>query len=202
LPNNSTKQIELFPPKSAVPLSKNYVYNGDPDNIPHENPAEPVMAQAFGVGTKSSVDIYAEFHNGEAQHLGIPLPAGRMRMYKVDPADGSREFIGEDVIRHTPKDEEVLLRLGSAFDIVGERRQVDFKEGDKSLLEGFEIKIRNHKAEPVHVIVHETLYRWVNWEIAQSSDKWERKDYRTIHIPIDVPANGEKVVTYSVKYSW
>src|SRR5262249_34913699 len=118
--------------------------------------------------------------------------------------DKSLEFIGEDVIQHTPKDEQVMVKLGSAFDVVGERRQTDFKVNmDGHVInESFEIKLRNHKKEPVMVIVKENLYRWTNWEITASSDKYEKQDYRTIHIPVQVPPDGEKVVTYSVRYTW
>ena len=148
------------------------------------------------------MDVYLRFKNAEANHLGLPLPAGRMRLYKVDEADGSREFIGEDVVEHTPKDEQVMLRLGTAFDLVGERKQMDFQSEGNTITEKFEITLRNHKAEPVRVIVKENLYRWLNWQIVESSDQWEKQDSRTMHIPVDVPANGEKKVTYTVKYSW
>ena len=121
-----------------------------------------------------------------------------------NPADGLDEFIGEDLIQHTPKDEQVLIRLGTAFDIVGQRTQTDFQvhEDAKWLSESFEIPLRNHKKEAVQVIVKENLYRWVNWEITASSDKWDKQDYRTIHIPVDVQPDGEKTVTYTVRYTW
>jgi hypothetical protein len=98
----------------------------------------------------------------------------------------------------------VLVKLGTAFDIVGERKQTDFTANydGRVITESFEIKVRNHKTEPVQVLVRESLFRWVNWEITKSSDKWEKQDYRTIHFPIDVPAGGEKTVTYTVKYTW
>ena len=109
-----------------------------------------------------------------------------------------------DTDQNTPKDEDVMMKLGSAFDIVGQRRQTDFNvnANGHELTESFEIKLRNHKKEPVHVIVKENLYRWVNWEITASSDKWEKQDSRTMHIPVDVPVDGEKTVTYRVKYTW
>ena len=134
----------------------------------------------------------------------MPLPAGRIRVYKQDPEDKTNEFIGEDVIQHTPKDEEIMVKLGSAFDIVGERKQTDFKADYNArwIEESFEIKLRNHKKEAVSVIVKENLFRWTNWEITKSSGKWEKQDFRTIHIPVDVPVDGEKTVTYTVKYTW
>ena len=102
------------------------------------------------------------------------------------------------------RDEPILVRVGSAFDIVGERKQTNFTiDGNgRVITESFEIAIRNHKKEAVKVIVKENLYRWVNWEITASSDKYEKQDYRTIHFPVQVPADGEKKVTYTVKYTW
>jgi hypothetical protein len=162
------------------------------------------MDQNLGTESNKKVDVYLQLKNSEQNGLGIPLPAGRIRVYKRDPDDNAQEFIGEDVIQHTPKDEDVLIKLGSAFDIVGERRQTDFNANYNGhvVTESFEIKLRNHKKDPVHVIVKENLYRWTNWEITASSDPWEKQDFRTIHIPVDVPADGSKTVTYSVKYTW
>ena len=138
----------------------------------------------------------------EENHLGMPLPKGRVRFYKQD--DTQLEFTGENVIDHTPQDELVKIYTGNAFDLVGERTRTNFQVDNANHWadESFEIKLRNHKTEPVHVIVKENLYRWTNWEITDCSDKWEKQDYRTIHIPVDVPVDGEKTVTYSVKYTW
>jgi len=202
--NNSTKQIELFTPKLNVPVTKTFVYYGVPEQLRYWIAPEPSQDQNLGTQSNKKVDIYLLLTNSQKNGLGIPLPAGRIRVFKADPADGSKEFIGEDVIQHTPKDEDVMIKLGSAFDIVGERRQTDFHAdyAGHVITESFEIKLRNHKTEPVHVIIKENLYRWVNWEITDCSDKWEKQDYRTIHIPDDVPVDGEKTVTYSVKYTW
>ncbi|MGD0460861.1 MAG: DUF4139 domain-containing protein [Tepidisphaeraceae bacterium] len=204
LANNSTKQIELFAPKLNVPVDKTYVYYGVPQQLRFWAIDNPNLDQNLGTDSNKKVDVYLLLTNTESNGLGIPLPAGRIRVYKRDEADGSREFIGEDVIQHTPKDENVMIKLGSAFDIVGERRQTDFNANFNGhvINESFEIKLRNHKKEAVHVIVKENLYRWNNWEITASSDKWEKQDFRTIHIPVDVPADGEKTVTYSVRYTW
>jgi len=204
LANNSTKQIELFDPKLDVPIKKTYVYYGVPEQLRYFSSDNPNMDQNLGTDSNKKVDVYLQLKNSEDNGLGIPLPAGRIRVYKRDPDDNAQEFIGEDVIQHTPKDEDVLIRLGSAFDIVGERRQTDFNANYNGhvVTESFEITLRNHKKDPAHVIVKENLYRWTNWEITASSDPWEKQDSRTIHIPVDVPANGEKIVTYSVKYTW
>ena len=121
-----------------------------------------------------------------------------------DDADGSLEFVGEDTIQHTPKDEELMVKLGSAFDIVGERTQTNFTldQDKKTLTESFAIKIRNHKKQPVSVLIKEPLYRWHQWEVTDNSDKFEKRDARIIQFPVELPPNQEKLVTYTVKYTW
>jgi hypothetical protein len=132
------------------------------------------------------------------------LPAGRIRVSKLDAADSSLEFIGEDRIDHTPKDEQVRVKLGSAFDVVGERKQTDFSVDSKAqwMEEQFEIKLRNHKDQPVHVIVKENLYRWSNWKILTKTHEFVKEDARTITFPVDVPKDGETLVRYRVRYTW
>src|SRR5262249_54116118 len=123
LPNNSTKQIELFDQAKKIPVKKILTYYGAPQYYPY---ATPNINRDPGVAMNKKVDVYLEFKNGKQFGLGVPLPAGRLRVSKLDSADGSLEFIGEDKIDHTPKDETVRVKLGSAFDVVGERRQVSF----------------------------------------------------------------------------
>jgi hypothetical protein len=204
LPNNSTKQVELFSPKLNVPVVKTFVYYGASNDWRYYTPSSPNADQNLGTQSNKKVDVYVSIRNSKENNLGIPMPAGRIRAYKTDEADGNNEFIGEDIIQHTPKDEEILVKLGSAFDIVGERKQTEFKADYNAhwITESFEIKLRNHKKEPVKVIVKENLFRWVNWEVTASSDKYEKQDFRTIHIPVEIPVDGEKKVTYSVKYTW
>jgi hypothetical protein len=204
LGNNSTKQIELFQPVSDVPVTKTYVYYGLHEQWRYWIAPEPSQDQNLGTQSNKKVDTYLMLQNSEKNGMGMPLPAGRLRVYKRDDADKSLEFIGEDVIQHTPKDEDVLVKLGSAFDIVGERKQTDFNINVNGhvISESFEIKLRNHKKEPVSVIVKENLYRWTNWEITSSTDKHEKQDSRTIHFTVQVPPDGEKTLKYSVRYTW
>lgn len=200
---NTTKQIELFPTRSGVSVEKLFVYYGLPEKYRYGYFGGRETDRDIREPMNKKVDVYVGMHNSEKNGMGIPLPAGRVRVFKRDETDKSLEFVGEDVIEHTPKDEKTLFRIGSAFDIVGERRQTHFEmESAHRLEEAFEIKLRNHKPEAVKVIVKENLFRWMNWEIKESSEKWEKKDYRTIHIPVEVPAGGEKVVTYKVRYTW
>ncbi|CAN5168839.1 DUF4139 domain-containing protein [soil metagenome] len=203
LPDNSTKQLELFPDATGVPAEKLLVYYGLGAGFGGFFP-DPVLDRDFGNQSNPKVDIYLRFENLEQHGLGIPLPAGRLRVAKQDEEDDSLEFIGEDVIDHTPKDEKVLIRLGSAFDVVGERKQVDYQVDVKArrLEETIEIELRNHKEEPVQVLVRENLYRWLTWEIVNSSIPFDKVDARTIEFPLRVAADDEQTLRYTVRYSW
>jgi hypothetical protein len=203
LPDNSTKQIELFPQVASVPCEKTLVYYGQ-DQFYWGYGGSPVTDRNYGITGNKKVDTYLSFKNSKENGVGVPLPAGRVRVSKLDIADGSLEFIGEDRIDHTPRNETVLLKLGSAFDVVGERRQTDFTidTGRKVINEEIEVKLRSRKDEPVRVIVKENLYRWSNWRIVSSSHEYEKQDARTIHIPVTIGADKEAVVRYTVRYTW
>ena len=203
LPDNSTKQIELFPAVTAVPCEKTLVYYGQ-QGFNYGFGPNPYTDRNLGVTSNKKVDTYLSFKNTQDNGMGIPMPSGRVRVSKLDSADGSLEFIGEDRIDHTPKNETVLLKLGSAFDVVGERRQVDFKidTSRNTITEEIEIKIRNRKQEPVKVIVKENLYRWTNWKIVATTQPYEKQDARTVHFPVTVPSDQEVVVRYTVRYTW
>ena len=198
---NQTKQIELL--KAAdVPVKKVFLYDGAPQYRFYgglNNDANYGSEE----GNKK-VNVVVEVKNSKENNLGMALPKGKMRLYKRDEADGSLEFIGEDEIDHTPKDETVKLHIGDAFDIVGERKRTDYKidVSRHIITESFEIRVRNHKTEPVEVLVKETLYRWNNWEITESNQKWTKYDANTIHFPVKVDKDGEQVITYTVKYTW
>ena len=144
-----------------------------------------------------------EFVNSEANHLGMPLPAGRLRFYRQD-TDGQLEFTGENEIKHTPRDETIRVFTGSAFDIKGERRRTDYHidMGRRMMDESFEIKLRNHKKEPVVVRVVEHLYRGATWEITEKSATYLKTDAQTIEFQVQVPPDGEKAVTYTAHYTW
>ena len=203
LPDNSTKQIELFPAARSVPCEKTLVYYGLMPGY-YGYSASPLTDRNYGVQSNRKVDVYLGFKNSQDHNMGMPLPSGRMRVSKMDTADKTLEFIGEDVIDHTPKNEKVLIKLGSAFDVVGERRQVDFKvdTSRKTMSEDIEVKLRNQKKEPVTVIVKENLYRWVNWQLTSKSHDFEKQDARTIHFPLKIAAGGEVTLRYSVQYTW
>ena len=201
LPNNSTKQIELFDQARQIPAKKILLYYGAP--IPYVYPTA-YTDRDIGVEMNKKVDVYLEFRNDKQFGLGVPLPAGRIRVSQLDKADDSLEFIGEDKIDHTPKDEQVRVKLGSAFDVVGERRQVDFAVDTKArwLEEEIEVKLRNHKTQAVDVVVKENLYRWSNWKVLTKTHNFAKEDSRTINFPVKVPKDGEVVVRYRVRYTW
>jgi hypothetical protein len=187
----------------GVPCEKKLVYYGLAPGWRGIAPS-PLTDRNYGVQTNKKVDVYLSFKNSKQNNMGMPLPAGRVRVSKRDDADGTLEFIGEDVIDHTPKDEPVLIKLGSAFDVVGERRQLAFSvdTSRRVMTEQIEVKLRNHKDQPVTVEVKENLYRWVNWEIVERSQPYRKEDARTVVFPLRVPANGEQVLDYTVRYSW
>ena len=199
--DNQTKQIELL--KAAdVPVKKVFLYEGAPQ---YRFYGGLISDASYGSQDfNKKVNVILEVKNSKDNHMGMALPKGKVRLYKRDEADAALEFIGEDQIDHTPKDETVKLHIGDAFDIVGERKRTDFRVDNAAhwMTESFEIRIRNHKDEPVEVLVKETLFRWSNWEITQSSAKWTKVDSNTIHFPVKVDKDGEQVITYTVRYTW
>jgi len=202
LPDNSTKQIELFPVARGVPCEKTLVYYGLAPAYGFGG--SPITDRSYGTQSNKKVDVYLGFRNAQENNMGMPLPAGRIRVSKLDDADKTLEFIGEDVIDHTPKNEKVLIKLGSVFDVVGERRQVNFSvdTARKTMTEEIEVKLRNQKQEPVTVIVKENLYRWTHWQITQKTHDFQKQNAHTIYFPVKVAASGEAVVRYTVQYTW
>lgn len=201
LPDNSTKQLELFPTAVDIACRKQLVFTAAPQ--PWSYWAQPIADQGYGASSDGTVGAYLEFENKEANQLGVPLPAGRMRVNQAS-ADGSLEFIGEDVIKHTPRNETVRIKLGNAFDIVGERRQTAFTmdSAGRIIDESFEISVRNRKKSAATVVVREYLYRWSTWKITARNHDYEKRDAQTIDFPLDIPADGEAKLTYSVRYTW
>ena len=203
LRNNATKQIELFPAARGVNCEKTLLYYGQANQY-LGNYGSPMTDRNFGNQSNKKVDVYLRFKNREDNRLGIPLPAGKVRVAKLDAADQSLEFIGEDLIDHTAKNETLQIKLGSAFDVVGERRQVEYRydSNGKVIEEEIEIKLRNQKDEAVTVIAKENLYRWTSWSIIKKTQEFEKIDSRTIHFPVRIAKGGEAVIRYTVRYTW
>ena len=203
LHDGETKQVE-FIHATGVKSEKIYVYDGvQVDwNQWRYNPMGMRQNEEFGTQSDTKVAVMREFKNSEENHLGMPLPKGKLRFYKQD--DQALEFTGENVIDHTPKDELVKIYTGNAFDLVGERKRTSFKvdNGNSWAEETFEIKVRNHKTTPVEIRVVEHLFRWTNWNITEKSDAFEKTDAQEIEFRIPLKPDEEHTVTYKVHYSW
>jgi hypothetical protein len=205
LHDRETKQVE-FVHAAGVKAQRLYIYDGawiDPNQYGGWSMENIRNNRDYGTKSNPKVWVMREFQNSEANNLGMPLPKGRLRFYRRDE-DGHIEFTGENVIDHTPRDETVRVYTGDSFDLRGERTRTDFKvdEAHDWLDESFEIKLRNHKKEPVEFRVIEHLYRWTNWSIPVSSDKFKKTDSQTAEFRVTVPPDGERVITYTVHYTW
>jgi len=201
--NGETKQVE-FLRGTGVPSKRVYVYEGYmlPENL-RGNWEYQFQQPSLGMTSNKQVYIMREFRNSEADHMGMPLPKGRMRFYRRD-SDGTLQFVGENVISHTPKDELVRVYTGNAFDITAERTRTEFhvESSQRWIDETYQIKLRNHKKEAVAVQVVEHLYRCDNWTITSKSTAYVKKDSHTVEFSAKIPPDGEQVVTYSVHYTW
>ena len=201
--DHQSKQIE-FLNVAGISAERVYVYDGF--NVAGRN-GQPNYYQwnqeNFGTGTNKKVWIMQEFKNSDANHLGMPLPKGRMRFYRRD-ADGSLQFVGENTIDHTPKDESIKVYLGNAFDITGERTRTDFRSEMQAriIIESYKVVVKNAKDSVASVRVVEHLYRTANWDISKNSSPFTKTDSQTMEFDVEVPAHGEKDVTYTVTYTW
>jgi hypothetical protein len=205
LRDHETKQVE-FIHAAGVATKQLYIYDGakiDPNRYNGWNWESIRNDHSYGTESNPKIWVMQEFVNSEANHLGMPLPKGRVRFYRRND-DGQVEFTGENMIDHTPKDETVRIYTGNAFDTTGERKRTNYSVDMRQAMasETFEIRVRNHKKEPVEVRVVEHLYRGTNWEITAKSDDYQKKDSQTIEFPVTVAPDGEKVITYTAHYTW
>lgn len=185
--NNQTKQVSLLEAHGAGIKKELRVYGI----------ATYYTRQFTEQQPKQPVNVYITFKNSKDNKLGMPLPAGVMRLYKRD-TDGSQQFIGEDRIPHTPKDEEVRLKVGQAFDVVAERKQTNFKQLTTLMYEtSWEITVRNHKDKEVSVGLIEPLPR--SWEVIDTSHEYKKLDASTIRFDVTVPKDKEVKVTYRIR---
>ncbi|MBN2312009.1 MAG: DUF4139 domain-containing protein [Candidatus Hydrogenedentes bacterium] len=187
--NNQSKQVSLLSASGAA-VQKHYELRG----------SESFFLDKRGPVKDLKVAVFLAFQNAEANKLGLPLPAGVMRVYQEDRS-GMLQFVGEDRIDHTPKDEEVRLRLGNAFDIVGERVQTDFQRiADRVTESAYRIAVRNHKAADVDVDIIEPMPG--DWAIRDASHAFDKRDAHTAVFRVSVPKDGEAVVTYRVRVTF
>jgi hypothetical protein len=189
--NNESKQISLLN-ATAVPVEKFLAVEGQ--QYYYHN------AQSIGNAIPQPVKLYYRFRNEEIGGLGMPLPAGTVRVYQAD-SKGGVQFVGEDHISHTPKDETLKIHVGDAFDVVCERKQTDYKKLADGLFEmEYEITLRNHKDGPVSVEVREPIGG--DWEVVNSNFKWTKLDAKTISFEIPVEKNGTATLDYRVRVKW
>jgi hypothetical protein len=205
LRDRETKQVE-FIRAVGVGTKQVYIYDGvkiDANRYNGWNWENFRNDHSYGTESNPKIWVMREFLNSDANHLGMPLPKGRVRFYRRND-DGQIEFTGENVIDHTPHDETVRIYTGNAFDVAGERIRTDYTvdNGKRTATESFEIKLRNHKKDAIEVRVVEHLYRGQGWEIASNSTEYKKTDSHTIEFPVKVAANEEKTITYTAHYSW
>ncbi len=177
--NNQVKQVELLT-GTSIPAKKLFIYEGA------LNPKK--------------VKVMLELKNSKENNLGMPLPKGRIRVQKAD-SEGSLQFVGEDRIDHTPKDEKVRIYLGNAFDITGERIRTETREPSKNIREeSYQITLRNHKKEAVTITAIEHLNRWNEWQIIKKDCDFLKTEAGKVEFTVTIPADGEKVINYTVRY--
>jgi hypothetical protein len=187
LKDNQTKQLTLMS-AADVPVVKQLIYYG----------AQDYYRTSYGVPmSNQKVGVYLDIKNATEHRLGVPLPKGKVRVYKAD-ASGSQQFVGEDWIDHTPKDERVKIKMGDAFDLVGERTQKDFRKIAPHLYEvEWEIALRNHKKADQTVTVIEPVPG--DWQVVTSTHAWEKPEAHTLKFQIPVTKEGASKLTYRVR---
>lgn len=186
--DNETKQVSLLG-AAGFEVKKEFVLSGQRHYYQnYNNPGQPI---------KEKVGVFMQFRNAQQNKLGMPLPAGTIRLYKKDTT-GNQQFIGENKIDHTPKDEDVRVKVGDAFDIVAERRQTDYKVIARNVYEyAYEIKIRNHKDTAVNVIVNEPIGG--DWEMISSSFEAKKTAAFAAQFNVPVTKDGEATLSYRVR---
>ena len=189
LADREQKQLELLS-APRVPLERHYRLYGLPYWLGSEQ---------TGVQENLHPQVWLEFVNAEADGLGIPLPAGTVRVYGADPSGGGgREFLGEDSIEHTAREERLKLRVGSAFDVVADRRQTDFQlRSSRQVESAWEVRLRNRKRTPVRVELREPTSG--DWTVVDSSVPWTKESARELRFDVDCPPDREVVVTWRVR---
>ncbi len=191
LVENETKQISLLGGKD-VPVKKLFVVNGQ--QFYYRNRQHP------GSPLKDQVAVFYKLRNDEASALGMPMPAGTVRVYQAD-SNGGVQFAGEDRIDHTPKDEDLLLRIGTAFDVVCERKQTDYQKIADDVYEmAFQITLRNHKETGISVQVNEPIAG--DWRMLSSTHPATKTDAWAAQFTVPVAANSEAVLNYRVRVRW
>jgi hypothetical protein len=189
--NSETKQISMLT-GTGFPVQKRYVVDGQ--SYYYRNALHP------GSPIKDVVQVFYELKNDEKSGLGMPMPSGTVRVYQAD-SRGGVQFVGEDHIDHTPKDETINLKIGNAFDVIAERRQTDFEKIASNVYEmEYEVTVRNHKAVPVTVQVNEPIGG--TWRILRSSHPYTKTDAWAAQFSLPVSADGATTLTYRIRVTY
>lgn len=188
--SNEQKQVTLLEAKGVV-VTKKLIFFGQQYWF---------RGQHGQVAQNQKVGVFLDFQNAAKHGLGMPLPKGILRVYKADKS-GAQQFVGEDRIDHTPRDEEVRIKLGEAFDVVADRKQMRWAQlGNCSSESSWELELRNAKDTPVSVETHEPAGG--DWTVVSSSHPWQRKDAQTFTFDVKVPARGKTKLSYVVRVRW
>jgi len=200
--DNETKQLSLLSASGAA-VTKEMIYDGRKQwwsSWWYEGRTDMNPGGGYDTSTYHKVNVVLEVKNSKENHMGMPLPKGRIRVYKLDDT-GAQQFVGEDSIDHTPKDEKIRLYVGDAFDVVGDYKRTDFKKiDDHTIEETFQVNVRNHKETPVTVKVIDHV--WSDWSVLSSTAEYTKKDAHTIEFAVKVPKDGETIVTYTIRTKW
>jgi len=190
LKENEQKQVTLLEGRD-IGIDKRLIFYG----------AQYYYRGQYGeIVSNQKVGVYLDVQNSERNHLGMPLPKGVVRVYKADKS-GAQQFIGEDRIDHTPRDERIRIKMGEAFDVVGDRRQMEYKVISGCVSESaWEIKLRNHKDERAQVEVIEPIGG--DWEVLSSTHRYEKLDAHTFKYVVDIAPRGEATIRYRVRVRW
>ncbi len=189
--NAETKQVSMLS-GTNVPVRKRYVVEGQ--QWYYHNGRHP------GAPFKDLVQVFYQLRNDEKSSLGMPMPAGTVRVYQAD-SRGGVQFVGEDRIQHTPKDEAVNLKIGNAFDVICERRQTDFQQIASNVYEfEYEITLRNHKGNAIVVEVNEPIGG--TWRMLQSSHEWKKTEAWAAQFTVPVAIDGTSVLKYRTRVTY
>jgi len=203
VPDNSVQQITLFPTANDATVEKVLVFDPTAPFMGWGG-GSPYVERNIPMNAQEKLDVLIRFVNDEASGLGRPLPRGKVRVFKMDDRDGTLEFVGEDLIDHTPRNEKVSVRVGQSFDVRAARTQAEFSidSGRKTMTETIRIELRNRKDTPSTVIARERLFRWTNAEIVRSTIEPRTVDARTLEFDVQLAAEEVKTIEYTVRYTW
>jgi len=198
---NETKQLSLLN-ASEVTAQKQLIYDPRGDWFrSYWFPGRPYDPGAgFDTSQNKKLSIVVEVENAEKNNMGMPLPKGKVRVYKLDE-DGAQQFVGEDTIDHTPRNEKIRLYLGEAFDVVGEHKRTNYNViSSNAAEESYEVTLRNRKKTPVDVIVAEHAFG--DWTVVKQTHQFKKIDASTLHFPVNIPADGEVKIEYTIRMEW